>query len=198
MVASLPALANARHCLPCRQLGAPPWPDDAAEPPGLYAALLLTGAPAPPGAVRWLLDARNLDGGWGRTLVGGSCPVATALVYAALRVHGLPAYSLVPARRWLRDRGGADLFGEPWLALAGVLTWAEAPVYGGPPVAGCPGCALRAPLAALVARAPPLARALRLELRVAPPIPAPDPPARACPPLVPFGPISRALLRLAR
>lgn len=154
-------------CAVCTDLGEAPWPSDDAGPTGLLPALLLARAHAgmcPPSsswAADWLRDAQNVDGGWGRTLVASSCPLATALVYTALRVCGIPATAgfLVCARRWLRDRGGVgrlDEAGAAWLALAGVFPWDAVPGteptrWLAPDVA-CVGCAWRVPVSALATR----------------------------------------------
>lgn len=154
-------------CHTCADLGEAPWPSDDAGPTGLLPALLLArahagmGPPPGPWATSWLRDAQNVDGGWGRTLVSVSCPLATALVYTALRISGVSPHEgfLVCARRWLRDHGGVGRLGDPgaaWLALTGVFPWDAVPgteadrwLAADP---ACGGCVWRVPVSALATR----------------------------------------------
>ena len=68
---------------------------------------------------------QNMDGGWGLHAEGESSMLSTALNYTALRLLGEniddgPDMSMLKARKWIHDHGGATMvpiLGKVWLSV---------------------------------------------------------------------------------
>ncbi|HVK83139.1 MAG TPA: prenyltransferase/squalene oxidase repeat-containing protein [Kofleriaceae bacterium] len=81
------------------------------------------------GMTRYLLDARNPDGGWGLSVQTPSCVFTTSLCYVALRQLGQPAEApwAADARAWLAAHGGplaSASWGKFFLALMNLYDYA--------------------------------------------------------------------------
>ncbi|XP_066350759.1 cycloartenol synthase 2-like isoform X4 [Miscanthus floridulus] len=80
---------------------------------------------------RYLYNRQNMDGGWGLHAEGESSMLSTALNYTALRLLGEnidegPDKSMLKARKWIHDHGGATMIpilGKVWLSVLGVFEW---------------------------------------------------------------------------
>lgn len=130
------ALIKGINYFSCLQSEDGHWPGDYGGPlfllPGLLIASYMTDTPFPKAHREmmklYLFNHQNQDAGWGMHIEGESTMFGTVMQYVSLRILGVDKNhdSLVKARAWIKDNGGATgipSWGKFYLAVLNCYDW---------------------------------------------------------------------------